>query len=55
MRDGSGGEYSVLFSAAGAYVRGCGHESSLNAETTLSDLAGEIGETGCPGTGRDSA
>jgi hypothetical protein len=107
MRDGSGGEYSVLFSAAGAYVRGFGHESpmsryaqdgdterstfppanrrfaegyyevpvdleavrhvyasrpltadvvsSLNAEATLSDLAGEIGETGCPGPGRDSA
>jgi hypothetical protein len=27
----------------------------LNAEATLSDLAGEIGETGCPGPGRDSA
>lgn len=30
MRDGSGDEYSVLFSAAGSYVRGFGHESPMS-------------------------
>ncbi|PCG86653.1 hypothetical protein CIB93_08005 [Streptomyces sp. WZ.A104] len=30
MRDGSGGEYSVVFSAAGAYARGFDHESPMS-------------------------
>ncbi|MGW8983721.1 hypothetical protein ACWGQ9_13780 [Streptomyces parvus] len=29
MRDGAGGEYSVVFSAAGAYARGFDHESPM--------------------------
>ncbi|MCW5252846.1 hypothetical protein [Streptomyces sp. SHP 1-2] len=30
MRNGSGDEYSIVFSAAGAYVRGFGHEAPMN-------------------------
>lgn len=30
MRDGSGNEYSIVFSAAGAYVRGFDHESPMS-------------------------
>ncbi|MGW2210756.1 hypothetical protein [Streptomyces sp. NPDC001781] len=30
MRDGIGGEYSIVFSAAGAYVRGFDHESPMS-------------------------
>ncbi|MFD7877685.1 hypothetical protein ACFV5G_26900 [Streptomyces sp. NPDC059766] len=30
MRDGSGDEYSIVFSAAGAYVRGFSHESPMS-------------------------
>jgi hypothetical protein len=30
MRNGSGDEYSIVFSAAGAYVRGFGHESPMS-------------------------
>ncbi|WP_374778130.1 hypothetical protein OG756_40215 [Streptomyces sp. NBC_01310] len=30
MRDGSGGEYSIVFSAAGAFVRGFDHESLMS-------------------------
>ncbi len=30
MRNGSGDEYSIVFSAAGGYVRGFGHESAMN-------------------------
>lgn len=30
MRNGSGDEYSIVFSAAGAYVRGFGHESAMS-------------------------
>ncbi|MFD7783734.1 hypothetical protein ACFV4Q_11655 [Streptomyces nojiriensis] len=30
MRSGSGDEYSIVFSAAGGYVRGFGHESAMN-------------------------
>ncbi|MEU0283094.1 hypothetical protein [Streptomyces sp. NPDC006195] len=30
MRNGSGGEYSIVFSAAGAYVRGFDHESPMS-------------------------
>src|SRR5580765_5691707 len=30
MRNGSGDEYSIMFSSAGAYVRGFDHESSLS-------------------------
>ncbi|MEV1045543.1 hypothetical protein [Streptomyces sp. NPDC049916] len=30
MRDGSGGEYTVVFSAAGAYARGFDHESPMS-------------------------
>ncbi|MET8102581.1 hypothetical protein ABZV29_40135 [Streptomyces sp. NPDC005236] len=30
MRDGSGDEYSIVFSAAGVYVRGFGHESPMS-------------------------
>ncbi|MFJ8109926.1 hypothetical protein [Streptomyces sp. NPDC096132] len=30
MRDGSGGEYSIAFSAAGAYIRGFDHESAMS-------------------------
>lgn len=29
-RDGSGDEYSIVFSAAGGYVRGFGHETAMN-------------------------
>ncbi|KQV16629.1 hypothetical protein [Kitasatospora sp. Root107] len=30
MRDGSGDEYSIVFSTAGAYVRGFGHEAPMS-------------------------
>ncbi|MYY09971.1 hypothetical protein GT204_13865 [Streptomyces sp. SID4919] len=30
MRNGSGDEYSIVFSAAGGYVRGFGHESAMS-------------------------
>lgn len=30
MRDGSGDEYAIVFSATGAYVRGFGHESAMS-------------------------
>ncbi|MGW4801370.1 hypothetical protein ACWEPC_54005, partial [Nonomuraea sp. NPDC004297] len=30
MRDGSGDEYSIVFSAAGAYIRGFAHESAMS-------------------------
>src|SRR5215216_4423547 len=30
MRNGSGDEYSIVFSPAGAYVRGFDHESSMS-------------------------
>ncbi|MFI6564124.1 hypothetical protein [Streptomyces sp. NPDC050534] len=30
MRNGSGDEYSIVFSAAGVYVRGFGHESPMS-------------------------
>lgn len=30
MRDGSGDEYSIVFSAAGAYIRGFDHESAMS-------------------------
>ncbi|WP_454314857.1 hypothetical protein [Streptomyces phaeoluteigriseus] len=30
MRNGSGDEYSIVFSAAGAYVRGFGHEAPMS-------------------------
>ncbi|MFE3542756.1 hypothetical protein ACFXK0_07270 [Nocardia sp. NPDC059177] len=30
MRNGSGDEYSIVFAAAGAYVRGFGHESPMS-------------------------
>ncbi|MEU0338398.1 hypothetical protein ABZ092_05245 [Streptomyces bobili] len=30
MRNGSGDEYSIVFCAAGAYVRGFGHETPMN-------------------------
>ncbi|MEU7004847.1 hypothetical protein [Nonomuraea sp. NPDC046570] len=30
MRDGSGDEYSIVFSAAGAYVRGFAHEAEMS-------------------------
>jgi hypothetical protein len=30
MRDGSGDEYSIVFSAAGAYIRGFGHEAVMS-------------------------
>jgi hypothetical protein len=30
MRNGSGDEYSIVFSSAGAYVRGHAHESAMN-------------------------
>ncbi|NKI43969.1 hypothetical protein [Streptomyces physcomitrii] len=33
MRDGSGDEYSIVFSAAGAYVRGFAHESPMSPYT----------------------
>ncbi|WP_328791805.1 MULTISPECIES: hypothetical protein [unclassified Streptomyces] len=30
MRDGSGDAYSIVFSAAGGYIRGFGHETAMN-------------------------
>ncbi|MFE4802065.1 hypothetical protein ACFRFL_45945 [Streptomyces sp. NPDC056708] len=34
MRNGSGDEYSIVFSAAGAYVRGFDHETPTRMATT---------------------
>ncbi|MFD4640679.1 hypothetical protein ACFWN2_25410 [Lentzea sp. NPDC058436] len=34
MRDGSGNEYSIVFTAAGAYVRGFDHESPMSPYAT---------------------
>ncbi|MEV6825297.1 hypothetical protein [Amycolatopsis sp. NPDC051102] len=34
MRDGSGNEYSITFTAAGAYVRGFDHESPMSPHAT---------------------
>ncbi|WIX92765.1 hypothetical protein [Amycolatopsis sp. DG1A-15b] len=34
MRDGSGNEYDIVFTAAGAYVRGFDHESPMNPHAT---------------------
>ncbi|MFI7006428.1 hypothetical protein [Streptomyces sp. NPDC050145] len=36
MRDGVGGEYSIVFSAAGAYVRGFDHESLMSPWARMS-------------------
>lgn len=37
MRDGAGNEYSVVFTAAGAYVRGFDHESPMSPYATDDD------------------
>lgn len=37
MRDGAGNEYSVVFTAAGAYVRGFDHESPMSPHATDDD------------------
>ena len=34
MRDGSGNDYAVVFSSAGAYVQACDHESPVSAYRT---------------------
>ncbi|WP_410672147.1 hypothetical protein [Amycolatopsis sp. cmx-4-68] len=34
MRDGAGNEYSIVFTAAGAYVRGFDHESPMSPYAT---------------------
>ncbi len=59
MRNGSGDEYSIVFSAAGAYIRGFDHESPMSpyndddrdpwpGEVTLADLAQDIAGIGYP-------
>jgi hypothetical protein len=37
MRDGAGNEYSIVFTAAGAYVRGFDHESPMSPYATDDD------------------
>ncbi|WP_191305790.1 hypothetical protein [Lentzea cavernae] len=39
MRDGAGNEYSVVFTAAGAYVRGFDHESPMSPYATDDEKA----------------